>query len=41
MPHCTRCGTKIAENVQFCPNCGTQQPAAATQQGLPKTWPAC
>ncbi len=31
MPHCTKCGTEIADNVQFCPSCGSEQPAAATQ----------
>jgi len=43
MPHCTKCGTMVADNVAFCPSCGTPQaagvapamaPAAGTQSGL-------
>jgi uncharacterized membrane protein len=43
MPHCTKCGTMVADNVAFCPSCGTPQaagvapavaPAASTQSGL-------
>jgi uncharacterized membrane protein len=43
MPHCTKCGTMVADNVAFCPSCGTPQaagvapamaPAAGTQTGL-------
>ncbi len=43
MPHCTKCGTLVADNVAFCPSCGTPQaagvatamaPAAGTQSGL-------
>ncbi len=43
MPHCTKCGTMVAENVAFCPSCGTPQgtgvatamsPAASTQSGM-------
>lgn len=43
MPHCTKCGTMLADNVAFCPSCGTPQaagvapamaPAAGTQSGL-------
>ena len=43
MPHCTKCGTMVAENVAFCPSCGTPQaagvapamaPSAGTQSGL-------
>ena len=43
MPHCTKCGTMVAENVAFCPSCGTPQaagvttamaPAAGTRSGL-------
>jgi len=30
MPHCTQCGTAVAADVRFCPNCGRAQPAAAT-----------
>jgi uncharacterized membrane protein len=43
MLHCTKCGTMVADNVAFCPSCGTPQaagvapamaPAAGTQSGL-------
>ena len=43
MPHCTKCGTLVADNGAFCPSCGTRQaagvatamaPAAGTQSGL-------
>jgi uncharacterized membrane protein len=43
MPHCTKCGTMVADNVAFCPSCGTPQgtgvapamaPAAGTRSGL-------
>src|SRR5580693_1277813 len=43
MPHCTKCGTMVADNVGFCPNCGAPQgagvatamtPTASTQSGL-------
>ena len=43
MPHCTKCGTMVADNVAFCPSCGAPQgagvatamaPAAGTQSGL-------
>src|SRR6202041_3725850 len=42
-PHCTKCGTMVAENVAFCPSCGAPQaggvatamaPAASSQSGL-------
>ncbi len=23
MPYCRKCGTKIEEGIEFCPNCGT------------------
>jgi uncharacterized membrane protein len=29
MPHCTKCGTLVADNVGFCPNCGAPQSAGA------------
>lgn len=29
MPHCTKCGTMVADNTAFCSNCGTPQRAAA------------
>lgn len=43
MPHCTKCGAMVADNVAFCPSCGTPQaaglatamtPAAGAQSGL-------
>ena len=43
MPHCTKCGTMVDDNVAFCPSCGAPQaggvatamaPAASTQSGL-------
>jgi uncharacterized membrane protein len=43
VPHCTKCGTMVADNVGFCPSCGAPQaagvapdmaPAAGTQSGL-------
>jgi len=43
MPHCTKCGATVADNVEFCPSCGAPQaagvapamtPAAGTQSGL-------
>jgi uncharacterized membrane protein len=43
VPHCTKCGTMVAENVGFCPSCGERQaggvatamaPAANTQSGM-------
>lgn len=43
MPHCTKCGTTVDDNVAFCPSCGAPQaggvatamaPAASTQSGL-------
>jgi len=38
--YCENCGTKIAEDVSFCPNCGAKsgsQPAQAPPQGVPPT----
>lgn len=44
MPHCTQCGTPLADDARFCPKCGRPQaaagtpvapnPAPATQSGL-------
>ncbi len=37
MPHCTKCGTMVAEGATFCPKCGQalgRAPAAGTQSGL-------
>ena len=39
MPHCTQCGTALAEDARFCPTCGRAQPATgnpapAVQAGL-------
>jgi uncharacterized membrane protein len=28
MPHCTKCGTMVADGVAFCPNCGAAQSGA-------------
>ena len=28
MPHCTKCGTEVAANAQFCPTCGQPQAMA-------------
>ena len=30
MPHCTKCGTVVADNVAFCPNCGAPQSAPSS-----------
>ena len=35
MPHCTKCGTQVPANAQFCPNCGQTQPAVPVQ---PAAW---
>ena len=39
MPHCTKCGTEVPVNAQFCSNCGQPQPpapvAAPSWQPLP------
>ena len=43
VPHCTKCGNMVADDVGFCPSCGAPQaggvatamaPAASTQSGL-------
>lgn len=40
MPHCTKCGAAVGDNVAFCPSCGAPQsahnpgPAAGPQTGL-------
>lgn len=38
MPHCTKCGTSVADSSAFCPNCGAPTGVAAspagTQSGL-------
>ena len=31
MPHCTKCGTLVADNAGFCPNCGA--PLSASGSG--------
>jgi uncharacterized membrane protein len=31
MPHCSKCGTAVGDNVAFCPSCGA--PQAATSSG--------
>jgi uncharacterized membrane protein len=38
MPHCTKCGTTVADNVAFCPNCGAPQAIAGS--GSPVAAPA-
>jgi hypothetical protein len=30
MPHCTQCGTALADDARFCPSCGRSQPATGT-----------
>jgi uncharacterized membrane protein len=30
MPHCTKCGTTVADNATFCPSCGAPQAAAGS-----------
>ncbi len=30
MAYCSKCGTQMAENVKFCPSCGTSSAAPAT-----------
>src|ERR1700722_15116751 len=35
MPHCTKCGTMVADGVAFCPNCGAPQSAAASGGTMP------
>jgi uncharacterized membrane protein len=30
MPHCTKCGTAVADNAAFCPNCGAPQAGAGS-----------
>ena len=32
MPFCRNCGTKLEEEAKFCPECGTAQSAAATEE---------
>jgi uncharacterized membrane protein len=40
MPHCTKCGTEVSANSQFCPNCGQPQGSAAAVPGLQPVAPA-
>jgi uncharacterized membrane protein len=35
MPHCPRCGTVVADNAGFCPNCGAAQPSATSAPAIP------
>lgn len=35
MPHCPRCGTTVAENTGFCPNCGAAQPSTTSAPAVP------
>ena len=33
MPYCSKCGTKIAEEMSFCPKCGASLRAETAQRG--------
>jgi hypothetical protein len=33
MPHCTKCGTSVADASAFCPNCGAPQTVTGTAGG--------
>jgi uncharacterized membrane protein len=35
MPHCTKCGTVIADNAAFCGNCGAAQAAQVAPSAAP------
>lgn len=35
MPHCTKCGTAVAENAAFCGNCGAAQATQAAPSAAP------
>lgn len=37
MPHCTKCGTNVGDNVAFCPNCGAPQATNAPVAAAPAT----
>ncbi|MGA7622801.1 MAG: DUF4870 domain-containing protein [Candidatus Acidiferrales bacterium] len=40
MPHCPRCGTVVAENAGFCPNCGAAQPSTTSAPAVPPATPS-
>jgi uncharacterized membrane protein len=35
MPHCTKCGAEVGDNVAFCPKCGAPQAAGAAAGAAP------
>jgi len=35
MPHCTKCGTAVADNAAFCGNCGAAKAAHAAPSSAP------
>ncbi len=39
MPHCTKCGTMVADNAAYCPNCGQTQGVPGGAAGAPATQP--
>lgn len=40
MPFCTKCGTKLADDANFCVNCGAKVNKAAAPAGTPVQQPA-
>jgi uncharacterized membrane protein len=40
MPHCTQCGTALADDARFCPKCGQSQAGAGTTPAAPNPGPA-
>lgn len=40
MPHCTQCGTALADDARFCPKCGQPQAGAGTTPAAPNPGPA-
>lgn len=42
MPHCTKCGTAVADNAGFCPSCGAPQAPAgsAAPSGITNATPS-
>jgi uncharacterized membrane protein YvbJ len=36
MPYCLKCGTKVEENMVFCPICGTQLKDAPIKEAVPE-----
>lgn len=35
MPYCLKCGSKVEENMDFCPSCGTQLKDAPPKEAVP------